>query len=136
MWIAPNATASLVVRDTATGKIAGRLSPPSGAVFKAVAAPADDSTFVTAVALGNACTSELYQFRLNRQGQPGPLVPLHITVPGNYSEAGDLAITSDGRTIAYATYLCGRGVGEVGVINLAAGHVRAPAYYGSLDVAW
>lgn len=124
VWIAPNATDSLVVRDTATGKIAGRLDPPPGAVFKAIAAPAGDSTFITAVMAGSACTSQLYRFQLNRQGQPGPLVPLHITVAGNYSEVGDLAVTPDGRTIAYATYLCGRGVGQVGVINLATGHVR------------
>jgi hypothetical protein len=114
---------SLVVRDTATGKIVSRIDPPSGTVFKTVAAPADDRTFVTPIASNSGCTSQLYQFQLNSQGQPGPLVPLHITVPGNYSESGDLAITPDGRTIAYATYLCGRGMSEVGVIKLATRHV-------------
>jgi hypothetical protein len=121
--IAPGGADSLVVRDTATGKIVSRLDPPSGTVFKTVAAPAGDRTFVTPVASSSGCTSQLYQFQLSSQGQPGPLVPLHITVPGNYSEFGDLAVTPDGRTIAYATYLCGRGVGEVGVIKLATGHV-------------
>jgi hypothetical protein len=106
----------------------------AGAVFKAVAAPAGDSTFVTAVAQGNACTSQLYQFQLNRRGQPGPLMPLHITVPGNYSEFGDLAVTPDGRTIAYATYLCD-GAGEVGVINLATGHVGVWTTSGPLQPA-
>jgi hypothetical protein len=115
---------SLIVRDTASGKVVGRLDPPRGEGFRSLAAPAGDSTFVTPVGSNSGCTSQLYQFTLNRQGQPGPLVPLHITVPGNYSEFGDLAVTPDGRTIAYATYLCGRGGGEVGVINLATRHVR------------
>lgn len=135
VWIAPNATDSLVVRDTATGKVVGRLDPPRGAVFKAIAASAGDRTFVTAVMGASACTSQLYRFQLNRQGQPGPLVPLHITVSGNYSEIGDLAVTPDGRTIAYATYLCGRGVGEAGVINLATGHVRVWSTSGFLQPA-
>ena len=134
--IAPGGADSLVVRDTATGKIVSRLDPPSGAVFKTVAAPAGDRTFVTPVASSSGCTSQLYQFQLNSQGQPGPLVPLHITVPGNYSESGDLAITPDGRTIAYATYLCGRGVGEVGVIKLATSHLTVWTTSGPLLPAY
>ena len=134
--IAPSGADSLVVRDTATGKIVRRLDPPSGAVFKTVAAPAGDRTFVTPVASSSGCTSQLYQFQLNGQGQPGPLVPLHITVPGNYSESGDLAVTPDGRMIAYATYLCGRGVGEVGVIKLATRHVTVWTTSGPLLPAY
>jgi hypothetical protein len=134
--IAPGGADSLVVRDTATGKIVSRLDPPSGAVFKTVAAPAGDRTFVTPVASSSGCTSQLYQFQLNSQGQPGPLVPLHITVPGNFSESGDLAVAPDGRTIAYATYLCGRGVGEVGVIKLATRHLTVWTTPGPLPPAY
>lgn len=134
--IAPGGADSLVVRDTATGKIVSRLDPPSGTVFKTVAAPAGDRTFVTPVASSSGCTSQLYQFQLDSQGQPGPLVPLHITVPGNYSESGDLAVTPDGRTIAYATYLCGRGVGEVGVIKLATRHLTVWTTSGLLPPAY
>jgi hypothetical protein len=113
----------IVVRDSATGHVAGRMDPPAGSFFAAIAAPAGDRTFVTAVESSARCTSQLYWFRLNDQGQPGPLAPLHITVPGTYSQTGDLAITADGRTIGYGTYLCD-GEGEVGVIHLATGQVR------------
>jgi hypothetical protein len=44
-------------------------------------------------------------------------------VPGNTSTYGDLAITPDGETIGYTTYLC-NGEGEVGVIHLATRQVR------------
>jgi hypothetical protein len=122
--IGSSVTDQLVVRDTATGAVAGRLSPPGNDLFASVAAVAGDRTFVTAVT-GHGCTdSRLYQFRLNDQGQPGPLEPLHVTVPGSISQiGGDLAITSDGRTIAYNASLCGRAENEVGVVDLATQHV-------------
>ncbi len=125
----PEGTNYIVVRHSATGKVAGRMNPPAGYFFAGIAAPAGDRTFVTAVESNAGCSSRLYWFRLNDQGQPGPLVPLHITVPGTYSETGDLAITSDGRTIAYATYLCD-GEGEVGVIHLATRQVRVWSWTG------
>jgi hypothetical protein len=110
----------LTVHNTATGQVVGRLESPPGAYFAAIAAPAGDSTFVTAVEPGSGCSSQLYQFKLNDQGLPGPLVPLHIAVPGDYPEPGDLAITPGGRTIAYSTYCDGEG--ELGVIDLATRH--------------
>ncbi len=113
----------LVVRHSTTGQVTVRTNPPAGGFFAGIAAPAGDRTFVTAVESNSGCTSQLYWFRLNDQGQPGPLVPLHITVPGTYSQTGDLAITPDGRTIGYSTYLCD-GEGEVGVIQLATRQVR------------
>ena len=120
----PGATPNtLLVRSTATGRVTGQIEPPdNNADFAAVAAPAGDRTFVTAVEAGTGCTSQLYQFRLDKQGAPGPLVPLHITVPGTYAETGDLAVTPGGSTIAFATYLCD-GHGELGVIDLATRHV-------------
>jgi hypothetical protein len=125
----PEGTNYIVVRHSATGKVAGRMNPPAGYFFAGIAAPAGDRTFVTAVQFNSGCSSRLYWFRLNDQGQPGPLVPLHITVPGTYSETGDLAITPDGRTIGYATYLCD-GEGEVGVIHLATRQVRVWSWTG------
>jgi hypothetical protein len=115
----------MVIQDTATGQVAARINPPAGDFFAAVAAPSGDRTFVTAVEPDTGCSSsQLYQFQLNDQGQPGPLVPLHITVPGNDGTVGGLTITPDGGTIGYATYLCGTGESEVGVIHLAAGQAR------------
>jgi hypothetical protein len=116
----------LVVRDSQTGKIVGAVAPPSRQAFGAVAATAGDRTFVAAVmpAYLPPCASQLYQFRLSNSGQPGPLVALHVAVPGIFNETDTLAVTPDGRTIAYATYQCGQGQQDYGVIDLATRHVR------------
>lgn len=137
----------LVVRYSATGQVAGDVTaPPGTSGFGAVAATGD-STFVAAVLSSqqNACLSQLYEFRLNGQGHPGPLMPLQITVPGNFAEVGTLAVTPGGDTIAYSTQLCGYSEGEVGVISLAARQVRVWTTYGdnftwgislSADASW
>jgi hypothetical protein len=115
----------LVVRDTQTGKIVGTLTPPAGKFFGSVAA-AGNRTFVAAVmpTNGQPCVNQLYQFQLNASGQPGPLAALHVAVPGTFNETDTLAVSPDGSTIAYATYLCDQGRGEFGVIDLAARRVR------------
>jgi hypothetical protein len=117
---------SLIMRDSSTGKITGQLSPPHGMSFAVVAATAGDRTFVTAGELitRQGCTAQLYSFRLNELGQPGPLTPLHITVPGNFNVTGGFAVTPDGRTIASTTFLCGQGQQELRVINRATGRTR------------
>jgi hypothetical protein len=134
-------TNNIVVGETATGRVTGQINPPRGTVFAGIAATAGDRTFITALtptsaeqymqgresSLPNgACWSQLYQFRLNNQGLPGPLVSLHITLPEVVAQsAGDLAITPDGRTIAYDAW-CPVGLSkldsELGVINLATRH--------------
>jgi hypothetical protein len=113
----------IVVRDSRTGQVTARMNPPARSFFAGIAATAGDRTFVTAIQPSSGCASRLYLFRLTDQGRLGPLVPLHITVPGTYSQVGDLAITPDGRTIGYSTYLC-NGEGEVGVIHLATRQIR------------
>jgi hypothetical protein len=117
---------SLIVRDSSTGKISGQLSPPHGMSFTVVAATAGERTFVTAAELitRQECTARLYSFRLSEQGQPGPLTPLHVTVPGNFNVTGGFAVTPDGRTLASTTFLCGQGKQELRVINLATGQTR------------
>jgi hypothetical protein len=113
----------LEVRNTLTGQVTAQIKAPADESFAAIAAPTGDRTFVTAVAANGGCTSQLWQFRLNSAGHPGPLTSLHITVPGIYSTYGDLAITPGGDTIGYATYLCDAEA-EVGVIHLATRQVR------------
>jgi hypothetical protein len=122
----PAVSDRLIVRDTATGKVVGQLDPPANAVFAGLAATAGGRAFVTAISSGNSCTtSGLYQFRLNAQGQPEPPVSLRVAVPGNIAQSvGDLAITPDGQTIAYATNGCDGSAKAVGLINLATRHVR------------
>jgi hypothetical protein len=115
----------LVVRDSHTGKIVGTVAPPHRKYFASVAATGDDRAFVAAVMPNSTrtCGAQLYQFTLNANGQPGPLVALHVAVPGNFNETDTLAVTPDGRTIAYTTFLCGLGTREYGVIDLATRHV-------------
>jgi hypothetical protein len=127
VWVvAPTTTDSIVVRDTTTGKVTGRMTPPEDAVFASVAATAGDRTFLTAITAGNGCTTQLYQFSLNSHGQPGPLVPLNIALPLRVSQGGgELAITPDGRTIGYDGGCGGGYEGQVGVIDLARHHVTA-----------
>jgi len=118
----------IVVRDTATGEVTGRINPPGGTVFAGLAATAGDRTFITTIDPDTGCRPvQLYQFRLNHSGMPGPLQPLHIAVPGGISQGeGDLAITPDGETIAYDMRGCtAAGQGEVGVISLATRQARA-----------
>ena len=128
----------LTVRDTSTGKIVGRVSaPPEGSGFGTVTAPAGDRTFVATVlySQSHTCTSQLYQFTLNSHGQPGPLTSMHITIPGNFAEIKTLAITPDGRTIAYDSLQCGASQGEIGIINLATRQVKIWTTYG-FDFTW
>jgi hypothetical protein len=123
----------VVVRDTATGKITGRINPPGSAVFAGLAATGGDRTFITAIDPDTGCSPvQLYQFRLTHRGVPGPLEPLHITLPGGIPQGeGDLAITPDGRAIAYDSGGCTAvGEGQVGLISLATRQVRVWAVPG------
>jgi hypothetical protein len=117
----------IVVRDTATGKVTGRINPPGGTVFAGLATPTGGRTFITTIDPDTGCSPvQLYQFRLDQRGMPGPLEPLHIALPGGVPQGeGDLAITPDGRTIAYESGGCTAvGESEVGVINLATRQTR------------
>jgi hypothetical protein len=113
----------IVVRDTATGQVTGRINAPGGAVFAGLAATGGDRTFITTIQAGSGCSVQLYQFQLNQRGAPGPLEPLHITLPSAPEGDGDLAIAPDGRTIAYESGVCNN-ENEVGVINLATRQAR------------
>jgi hypothetical protein len=123
------------VWDTSTGKRVGTINPPQGTTFMTIAATAGDRTFVTE-AVANAdsgcpASSQLYQFQLSSRGKPGPLQPLNITIPGWSVEPGSLAITPDGRTIAYDTWICHQNRFELGVIDLASGRVHLWDSYGT-----
>jgi hypothetical protein len=119
----------IVVRDTATGQVTGRINPPGNTVFAGLAATAGDRTFITTIDPDTGCSPvQLYQFRLNALGAPGPLEPLHIALPGGVPQGGgDLAVTPDGGTIAYESDACPTTLGEteVGVISLATRLARA-----------
>ncbi len=126
----------LEVHDTATGQVVATINPPNGTFFDGqVVALAGDRTFLTAASPGsiatdlNPCVTRFYEFHLNDAGQPGPLIPLQITIPGHPDVSNNLSVTPDGRMIAYATDLGCRPIAgsslEIGVINLATRQVRS-----------
>jgi hypothetical protein len=128
---------ALEVYETATGRVVAIIKPPTGMYFdNQVEATARDHTFVTAASPGSGlgspkrCVTQFYTFQLNDAGQPGPLIPLHVTVPGEeVGRANTISVTPDGRRIAYATdfgYCPGltRVPAEVGVINVPTRQAR------------
>ena len=140
VYLPAGAGDDIVVRDIATGQVTGRISSPRGAVFAGLAATAGDRTFITTIQAGSGCSVQLYQFQLNRRGAPGPMEPLHIALPDPPGQ-GDLAITPDGRTIAYESGVCLTALdeNEVGVINLATRQARVwavPLTHVGATVEW
>jgi hypothetical protein len=120
----PMPNPGLIVRSTQTGKITGEIKPLHGLSYGSVAAIDGGPTFVAAVPAGSPCRYQLERFRLNDRGQPGSLVPMNITVLGDFPGINTLAVTPDGRTLAYATYVCGQARDKVTVVNLATGHTK------------
>jgi DNA-binding beta-propeller fold protein YncE len=136
----------LTVYNTATGAVTARIHLPEGMAFTGeVAATRDARTFVAALDSGITgqgtetgpvqhapCSTQLYEFRLSRSGRPAPPSRLIASVPGYLFGAGELSVSADGNTIAYATlsqscYL-GRVTSEeqvVGVINVTTGQTRS-----------
>lgn len=112
----------LQVRDAATGRVLTQLKPPEGGGrWVAVAATGNPARFVVGATylrtpIAMSCTStqnytQLYTLTLTAAGGPASLSPLYripvqfdTSVPGGGSA---LAVSADGRTIAYATAPCG-----------------------------
>jgi hypothetical protein len=128
----------LTVYDTATGAVTATIGLPNGTVFTGqVAAAGDARTFVAAIVTdigsqSTACVTHLYEFRLSQSGRPAPPSRIVATVPGVMSGAGDLAVSADGQTIAYASphdscYPRRASSAEevVGVVNVTTGQSRS-----------
>jgi hypothetical protein len=112
----------LQVRDAATGRILTQLKPPEGGGrWAAVAATGNPARFVVGASylrtpLAMYCTSsqnytQLYTLTLTAAGGLASLSPLYrIPVQFDTSVIGGgsaLAVSADGRTVAYATAPCG-----------------------------
>jgi hypothetical protein len=114
----------LQVRDAATGRVLTQLkTPEGGGRWVAVAATGNPARFVVGATYLRApgvmyCTSsqnytQLYMLTLTAAGGPASLSPLYripvqfdTSVPSGSRSA--LAVSADGRTVAYATAPCGR----------------------------
>jgi hypothetical protein len=121
----------LDVYSSVTGQVVASVNPPApGLGFQAVAALGNDRTFVAAASPAGhhpLCVTFFYRFTLGPRGQPGVLEPLPPLpkVAGYMGDNSSLAVSADGRVLAYWTRNCsGRLTGQVGVIHLATRQVR------------
>ena len=116
--LADGATNYLSVRSAITGAAVATLAPPSGRLF-GPAATGDGVTYVVAVTKTGNCGTWLYRFRINRTGQPSRLTSYWTRYVWQSIE--DLAISRNGRILAFSSLTCGRGPGGV---HLAAGRAE------------
>jgi hypothetical protein len=104
----------------------------------AMAGTGNDRTFILSYAQGPAkdpeCafTTTLYRLDLSDKGVPATLT--RLSLPRIHGEVNRLAVTPDGRTLAYATTVCHApmaGVAVLGVMNTATGQARQWTWPGS-----
>ena len=115
----------LNVYSSATGRVVSQVSQPGpGRYYQAVAAGADDRTFVAAATPGSVprtargCDTWLYDLRLNAHGkviftlEAGPPAPGFL---GNSS----LAVSANGKVVSYATNSCDANKDRLTVVSPA-----------------
>jgi len=103
----------LSVRSAITGAAVATLAPPAGKFFGA-AATGDGVSYVVAVAKAGTCGTWLYRFTISRTGQPSRLTPYWTSYESESIE--DLAISRNGRTLAFSALTCARGPGGVHLV--------------------
>lgn len=122
----------LQVRNVATGAMVALVKLPtepgakgfSGRTYVSVAATGNGRSFVVAEYRPSPCQSWFFQFQLNSHGQPSA-VTAFAALPTTKAEVGSMAISSNGKMIAYAAGGC---VGAptppayVAVTNIATRH--------------
>ncbi len=138
----------LMIVSTATGRVIGRITAPQAQRhFEAVAALGNDRTFVAA-AIGAQCDTSFYRITVTAEGRPTSIAALSLAqVPGHLIP-GSLAVSVDGKFLAYATTKCTGNVrvdshqyyGQLGVADLAASTTTTwrftqPAAPGSLSLS-
>jgi hypothetical protein len=120
------ANENLQIRASATGKL---LAQEGSTAVNGLAATGP-AGFVVAQQVGQQCAAQLYQVRLNGQGQPGAFSPVG---PELHGEISSLAASEGGGLIGYAITGCGKGTqGYIGVVNTRTGQSRQ---WGDVSVA-
>jgi hypothetical protein len=137
-------TSPLQVRDVATGAVVAQVNLPTepgsqapmqgahdGRTYVGDVATRNGRTYVVALYRRYPCQSWLYQFRVNSRGQPTAVTPLRArpTIAG--AEVYDLAVSSNGQVLGYASASSGLGCfarkaqpDHVGIINIATGQMK------------
>jgi hypothetical protein len=103
----------LSVRSAITGAAVATLEPPAGRFF-GPAATGDGVSYVVAVAKAGTCGTWLYRFTISRTGQPSRLTPYSASYVSESIE--DLALSRNGRTLAFSALMCARGPGGVHLV--------------------
>jgi hypothetical protein len=94
----------LLLEAAGTSRVAAVVAAPPGTRWAGVASTGNGTTFVAAAADSRACTSRLYYITPPQAGRPAGLTPVPVPViAGVISYPTALAVSADGRTIAYAS---------------------------------
>jgi hypothetical protein len=105
----------LLIETAEARDVTGVVAPPAGMAWESVARAGNSATFVAAATDSRACTSRLYYITPSRTGQPDGLVPVPMPViAGAISYATALAVSADGKTVAYASTPRGPAMGASG----------------------
>jgi hypothetical protein len=131
-------TSPLQVRDVATGAVVAQVrlptepgSRPADETYVGGVATRNGRTYVVALYRPGPCRSWLYQFGLNGRGQPTAVTPLRAlpTIAG--AEVYDLAVSSNGQALGYASVSSGPGCAvrkaqpdRIGIVNIATGQIK------------
>jgi hypothetical protein len=137
-------TSPLQIRNVATGAVVAQVRLPTEPGSQAPSQPAHDGrtyiggvatrngrTYVVALYRPDPCRSWLYQFGVSSRGRPTAVTPLQArpTIAG--AELYDLALSSNGQVLGYASASSGSGCAarkaqpdRVGIMNIVTGQMK------------
>ncbi len=125
-----------VIRDSATGQIAGTAEVPTDDPYVAVTAAPDDRSFIIGASEPDAASPatqyqvyRLFRLPISADGKPGHLTELPVSPPPGYGGATGIAISPDGKLLALSlvygpSVSIARPVTRIEVINLLTGRTR------------
>ncbi|GAA2596770.1 hypothetical protein SMC26_00640 [Actinomadura fulvescens] len=118
----------LHVRESGTGRVLDTFRAPWGITLQAVTTTAGGQTFLATSrpVSGKPCASSIHRVRVNGEGKIIQNEFLNAgNIRGGTNESGSIAVTPDGRHLAYAAGTCDGGDNtELGIIDLETGRQR------------
>jgi hypothetical protein len=135
--VQPLSRVQLQVRSATTGVVVAHVrippAPPDKFASVSAIATANGHSYLVATdqVLRHSCRSWLYQFTINDKGQPSAVTPFASmpTIAG--TEIGDMAISSNGRWLAFTSFASGFPCGGTGwghryinFTNMQTGHTK------------
>jgi hypothetical protein len=115
--------AAAVVRDVRTFAPLGGVAAPAKRRFSQVAVAGSGSYLISSVGPRGGGGVAFHRLRVGNDGKPAALTALpRVRLPGRSTAWSDMAVTPDGRTLAYATY--GDRTTAIDVVSVATGARR------------